>query len=109
VDGTDRWGLDQPGLRVVVPAKTNLTVTVDARAQATAGAGITVGRRVQTGRHGQGKTASTARLETEVVGITGLTTDDQDGTPAHGRPRHRRDCQPHPLNAVVVRQWHGRD
>ena len=108
-DGTDRWWLDQHGLRFVVPAKTTMTVTVDARAQATAGEGLTVGRRVHTVRHGQGKTASTARLETDVVGMTGLTPDDPYGTPEHGRQHHRRDFQPHPINAVVVRQWHGRD
>ena len=44
-----------------------------------------------------------------MVGITGLTTYDQYGTPEHGRQHHRRDFQPHPINAVVVRQWHGRD
>jgi hypothetical protein len=109
LDGTDLWWLDQQGLRFVVPAKTNMTVTVDARAQATAGEGITVGRRVHTVRHGQGKTASTERLETEVVGITGLTTYDQYGTPEHRRQHNRRDFQPHPINAVVVRKWHGRD
>jgi hypothetical protein len=36
-----------------------------------------VGRRAHTVRHGQGNTARTERLETEVVGITGLTTYDQ--------------------------------
>ena len=58
---------------------------------------------------GQGKTAWTERLETEVVGITGLTTYDQYGTPEHGRHHNRRDFQPNPINAVVVRKWHGRD
>jgi Transposase DDE domain len=77
LDGTTRWWLDQHGLRCVVPAKTHMAVTVDARAQATAGEGLTAGRRVHTVRYGQGKTARTERLETEVVGITGLTTDDQ--------------------------------
>jgi hypothetical protein len=43
------------------------------------------------------------------VGIIGLTTDDQYGTPEHGRHHNRRDFQPNPINAVVVRQWHGRD
>ena len=73
LDGTDLWWLDQHGITFVVPAKDNMAVTVDARAQAAAGEGITVGRRVHTVRHGQGKTAWTERLETEVVGITGLT------------------------------------
>ena len=87
LDGTDLWWLDQQGLLFVVPAKANMAVTADARAQAAAGEGITVGRRVHTVRHGQGKVARTERLETEVVGITGLTTYDQYGTAEHGRVR----------------------
>jgi hypothetical protein len=93
----------------VVPAKANMAVTADARAQAAAGEGITIGRRVHTVRHGQGKTAWTERLEAEVVGITGLATDDQYGTVEHGRYHNRRDFQANPINAVVVRQWDGRD
>jgi hypothetical protein len=109
LDGTDLWWLDQQGILLVVPAKTNMAVTVDARAQAAAGAGLSHGRRVYTVRHGPGKTARTERLTTEVVGITGLTTDDQYGTAEHRRHTNRRDFQPNPLHAVVVRQWHGRD
>jgi Transposase DDE domain len=109
LDGTDLWWLDQQGLRFVVPAKANMAVTADARAQAAAGDGVTVGRRVHTVRHGQGKAAYTERLETEVVGITGLTTYDQYGTPEHGCHANRRDFQGNLINAVVVRRWHGRD
>jgi hypothetical protein len=76
LDGTDLWWLDQQGLCVVVPAKANMAVTAEARAQAAAGEGVTRGRRVHTVRHGQGRAARTERLETEVVGITGLTTTD---------------------------------
>jgi hypothetical protein len=47
-DGTDLWWLDQQGIRFVVPAKANMAVTADARAQAAAGAEITVGRRART-------------------------------------------------------------
>jgi hypothetical protein len=108
-DGTDLWWLDQHDFLCVVPAKDHRAVTVEARAQAAAGEGVTVGRRVHSVRHGQGKTARTARLETEVVGITGLTTYDQDGTAEHGRQANRRDFPPHVLNAVVVRPWQGRE
>jgi hypothetical protein len=109
LDGTDLWWLDHHGITFVVPAKDTMAVTVDARAQAAAGEGVTVGRRVHTIRHGQGKRAWTERQETEVVGIEGLTTDDQYGTPEHGRHHHRRDFEANPLHAVVVRQWPGRD
>jgi hypothetical protein len=109
LDGTDLWWLDQQGIRFVVPAKANMAVTADARAQAAAGEGLTVGRRVHTVRHGQGKTAWTERQETEMVGITGLTTYDQYGMPEHGRHANRRDFQSNLINAVVVRTWQGRD
>ena len=109
LDGADLWWLDHHGITCVVPAKDNMAVTVDARAQAAAGEGVTVGRRVHTIRHGQGTSARTARQETEVVGIAGLTTYDPSGTPEHGRHRHRRDFEANPIHAVVVRQWHGRD
>jgi hypothetical protein len=107
--GVDLWWLAQRGITFVVPAKDNMVVTADARAQATAGEGITVGRRAHTVRHGHGKTAWSERLETEVVGITALTTYDQYGTPEHGRQHHRRDFQANPIHAVVVRKWNGRD
>jgi Transposase DDE domain len=109
LDGTNLWWLDQQGLLFMVPAKTNMAVTVDERAQAAASEGLSHGRRVYTVRHGQGKTARTERLTTEVVGITGLPTYDQYGTAEHRRHANRHDFQPNPLNAVVVRQWHGRD
>src|SRR5262245_22739178 len=108
-DGTDLGWLDQQGITCVVPAQDHMAVTTDTRAQAAAAEEITVGRRVHTVRHGQGREAWTERLETEVVGITGLTTYDQSGTPAHGRQGNRRDFQANPIHAVVVRQWHGRD
>ncbi|MGH8071081.1 MAG: hypothetical protein ACRERE_38780 [Candidatus Entotheonellia bacterium] len=64
---------------------------------------------MHTVRHGQGKTAWTERLKTEVVGIAGLTTYDQYGTPEHGRQQNRRDFEPNLINAVVVRKWNNRD
>jgi hypothetical protein len=109
LDGSDLWWLDQQALTFVVPAKANMAVTADARAQAAAGEEITVGRRVHTVRHGQGRAAWMERLETEVVGIKGLTTYDQYGTPEHGRQANRRDFHANPINAVVVRTWNGRD
>ncbi len=109
LDGSTLWWLAQQGITCVVPAKATLAVTADARAQAAAGEEITVGRRAHTVRPGQGKTARTERLETEVVGITGLTPDDQYGTPEHGRYANRRDFQANPINAAVVRTWQGKD
>jgi hypothetical protein len=106
-EGVDRWWLDQHGIRFGVPAKDHMTVTIDAQAQAAAGEGVTIGHRAHTVRHGQGRAARIERLETEVVDIAGLTTDDQYGTPEHRRHHHRRDFQPNLIHAVVVRKWNG--
>jgi hypothetical protein len=103
--GTDLWWLEQQGSRLVVPATDHMAVTADARARAAG----TVGHRVHMGRHGQGRTAYSERLATAVVGITGLTTYEQDGTEEHGRHHNRRAFEPTPIHGVVVRQWHGRD
>jgi hypothetical protein len=107
--GTNLWWLDQHGSTCVVPAQEDMAVTTDARALAAASDGITVGRRAYTVRHGQGREAWSERLETEVVGVAGLTTYDQEGTLQHGRQHHRRDFPPNPIQAVVVRPWHERD
>jgi Transposase DDE domain len=107
--GTDLGWLDQHGVLFVVPAKADMVVTTDARALAATGDGLPVGRRVHTVRHGQGKDAWKERLATEVVGISGLTTYDQYGTAEHGRHHNRRDFQPNPIHAVVVRKWNNRD
>jgi hypothetical protein len=109
LEGATLWWLAEQEITFVVPAKADMAVTADARAQAAAGEELTVGRRVHTVRHGQGRTAWTERLETEVVGITGLATDDQYGTPEHARHATRRDFQANPINAVVVRKWQGKD
>jgi hypothetical protein len=108
LDGADLWWLAQQGLGFVVPAKENMRVTADAQALAAAGTGV-VARRVHTVAHGQGKHRWRERLETEVVGVTALTTYDQYGPEEHAQRQYRKDFEGHPLNAVVVRKWHNRD
>jgi hypothetical protein len=103
VDGVELWGRAPRDRLCVVPAQDHRAVTIDAQAQAAAGAGVSVGHRAHTVRHGQGRTAWTERLATEVVGITGLTSSEQDGTPEHGCPHHRRAVPANPSTAVVVR------
>jgi hypothetical protein len=108
-DGGDLGWLQQQGILVVVPAREIMAVTVAAQAQAAAGEGVANSRRVHPVRHGQGNPARPERLETEVVGIAGLTTDDQEGTPEHGRHANRRDLAAKPSHAVVVCPWYYRD
>jgi hypothetical protein len=86
-----------------------MAVTADARGLAAISDGRPVGRWVHILRHRQGKAAWQERLETEVVGIAGLTSADQYGTPEHGGHPLLRDFQANPIHAVVVRQWNGKD
>jgi hypothetical protein len=108
LDGADLWWLTQQGLGFVVPAKENMRVTADAQALAAAGKGVGA-RRVHTVAHGQGKHRWTERLETEVAGLTALTTYDQYGPEEYAQHQYRKDFEGHPLNAVVVRKWNNRD
>jgi hypothetical protein len=108
-EGPTRWWRARHAIPGVGPATGNLAGTVDARAQALAGAGSPVGRRVHTVRQGQGQAAGTERLATAGVGLRGLSTDAREGTPEQARQATRRDFPAHPLNAVVGRQWQGKD
>jgi hypothetical protein len=108
-DGTTVWWLEQHERTWVGPAKDHMAGTADARAQARAGEGRPAGCRGQTVRHGQGKTAGTERLATDVGGMRGLPPDDQEGTPEQARQANRHAFQANPLNAVVVHQWQGKD
>jgi hypothetical protein len=66
-----------PGRDVLCSASQNkYDGGADVCSQAVTGEDITVGRRVHSVRHGQGKTAWSKRLETEVRGITGLMTKE---------------------------------
>jgi hypothetical protein len=74
-DSTARGWLALPGRRVVVPAQDQRAVTVDARAQAVAGEELRLGHQADTGCHGHGSTAGSARLEPVVGGIPGRPTE----------------------------------
>lgn len=107
LDGEDLWALDQMDLTFVIVAKDNMAVTVDARSLAVAGAGH-VKERMTVIRHGHGRTATTERRRTRLVGVEALTTYDDYGDAEHAQRRNRKDFDGHPLNAVVVLRWGGR-
>jgi hypothetical protein len=94
-------------LTFVSVAKDNMVVTEDARSLAAAGEGH-VRERVETIRHGHGRTATTERRRTRLVGVEALTTYDTYGDAEHARQRNRKDFDGHPLNAVMVMRWGAR-
>ncbi len=104
LDGEDLWALDRMGLTFVIVAKDNMAVTEDARSLAAADEGH-ARERVETIRHGHGRTATTERRRTCLVGVEALTTYDTYGDAEHARQRNRKDFDGHPINAVVVMRW----
>jgi len=107
LDGEDLWALDRRDLTFVIVAKDNMVVTEDARNLAVAGEGH-VRERVEVIRHGHGRTATTEKRRTRLVGVEALTTYDTYGDAEHARQRNRKDFDGHPINAVVVLRWGGR-
>ena len=99
LDGTDLWWLDQQGLSVVVPAKTNMAVTADATKPRLGKRPRWAAGRTPCAR-GRGKPPAPNGWKLRWLGTTGLTTYDQYGTPEHERHANRRDFQPNPINAV---------
>ncbi len=107
LDGEDLWALDRMDLTFVIVAKDNMVVTEDARSLAAAGEGH-ARERVEIIRHGHGRTTTTERRRTRLVGVEALTTYDTYGDAEHARQRNRKDFDGHPLNAVVVMRWGAR-
>lgn len=116
LDGDLLSKLDGEGIIVYIPAKSNLTITTDAReiarrAQACAEQGRTVKgatyrERVEKVRRGAGKNATVQEQKTVVVGIRELAcewwTEGGSSSAAHAK------CfEPKLLNATVVLRWDG--
>lgn len=106
LDGADLWKVHQKGLIFVICGKSSMAVTQDAQGLAE---GEPVRARERVVRRGHGKTATTQRLRTELVGIQALTSYDSYGDPEQTQYAHRRDYVGQPINAVVVRKWENRE
>jgi len=103
LDGEDLWALNQMGIIFVVIAKEGMAVREDALALAKLSPNVAERKTVMY--HGRGSKQTTEELVTRVIGVKGLTTYDQYGTPEHTRQRNRKDFQGNPINAVVVDLW----
>lgn len=107
LDGATMWAIAQQKLVFVLVAKQGMSVREDALALAQR-PDAHVARRETVVRHGHGRTQTRETLVTEVVGIAGLTSYDQYGTPEHTKTRNRKDFAGNPINAVIVRRWENR-
>jgi hypothetical protein len=111
LDGQDLWALKHElGLDFVIPSKTDMRVTEDARGlcrQAEAGDGIACGERA-----GKRKVAKDGKErwvgQVTVFGVPQLRSYDQYGDEDHSKRANRADFVGNPLNALVVSRWEGK-
>lgn len=116
LDGKLLWAIEQDGIRIYIPAKSNMTITKDAReiarraaAEAVHGRtldGCVYRERTQTITRGSGKNATTETLTTAVVGIRDLPCDwwNEQGSDSKA---NAKSFKPKLLNATVVLRWDG--
>lgn len=107
LDGEDLWKIHERGIHFVVPAKSRMTVSEDARSLAASNLKRQryEARRIQKLTRGIGRKARVVEVETWLVGISGLTTYAQYGEPGCEKEAHKKDGRSNPINAVVVRAW----
>ena len=101
LDGETLWILKHDlGIDWVIPARSDLDATADARQLAQQPADpiyVTAASRPATGLKGQGQVS--------VRGVFDLGTFSTYGDAAHQQTLNRRDFKPNPVNALVVTRW----
>jgi hypothetical protein len=107
LDGKSLYAIDQQGIEFVIPLKSNMGATQDARALALShedGTCIEKTREV-TVRHGYGKNTWDEKVLSTLVGIPGLMSCDWFNPEGSEANTAKKDYEPIPLNAVVVKTW----
>jgi hypothetical protein len=107
LDGKSLYGIDQQGIEFVIPLKSNMGATKDARALALfrEDSGCIEKSREVTVRHGYGKNKIEEKVVTTLVGVAGLMSCDWFNPEGSEANTTKKDYEPIPLNAVVVKTW----
>ena len=105
LDGKVLFAFDQQGIEFVIPLKSNMEATIDARQLAMEADASYHGSREVTVIHGYGKTKYTEKIRTELIGVPGLLTCDWFNPEGSKANTTKKDFEPIPLNAVVVKTW----
>jgi len=107
LDGKDLYEIDQQGIEFVIPLKRNMEATKDARQLALCGDSTPVTREVEV-THGYGKKKYTERVITTLAGVDDLLTCDWFNLEGSKANTTKKDYEPIPLNAVVVKKWNNK-
>jgi len=105
LDGKVLYEIDQQGIEFVIPLKRNMEAAKDARQLALDSENFhPVTREVEV-VHGYGKKKYTEKVLTTLVGVPDLLTCDWFNPEGSQANTAKKDYEPIPLNAVVVKIW----
>jgi len=104
LDGKVLYEIDDQGIEFVIPLKRNMEAAKDARQLALCGDSTPVTREVEV-THGYGKKKYTEKVVTTLVGVPDLLTCDWFNPEGSKANTTKKDYEPIPLNAVVVKKW----
>jgi hypothetical protein len=105
LDGKSLYAIDQQGIEFVIPLKSNMEATRDARALALEATSSMESTREVTVTHGYGKNKFNEKVLTTLVGVPGLLSCDWFNPEGSEANTAKKDYDPIPLNAVVVKTW----
>jgi hypothetical protein len=107
LDGKSLYAIDQQGIEFVIPLKSNMEATRDARSLALAKESSTCIEKTRevTVTHGYGKNKFDEKVLTTLVGVPGLLSCDWFNPEGSQTNTAKKDYEPIPLNAVVVKTW----
>lgn len=107
IDGKFLYAVDQQDIQFIIPSKSNMEATHDARQLALYGNqadSIEVSRQ-KTITHGYGKNKTQEQQVTTLIGIPGLLSCNWFNPEGSKANTAKKDYEPIPLNAVVVKTW----
>jgi hypothetical protein len=107
LDGKVLYAIDQQGIEFVIPLKEKMEAIKDARALALDREDSTCieSTREVIMTHGYGKKKYDEKVVTTLVGIPGLLSCDWFNPEGSEANTAKKDYEPIPLNAVVVKTW----
>ncbi len=105
LDGKVLYQIDQQGIEFVIPLKRNMEAAKDARQLALDSDNFPPVTREVEVVHGYGKKKYTENVLTTLVGVPDLLTCDWFNPKGSQANTTKKDYEPIPLNAVVVKTW----
>jgi hypothetical protein len=107
LDGKSLYEINQQRIEFVIPLKSNMEATKDARALALDRGGSTCIEKTRevTVTHGYGKKKYSEKVLTTLIGVPGLLSCDWFNPEGSEANTTKKDYEPIPLNAVVVKTW----